>query len=158
MKRTREVAAAPVRSASATWEAIAGIVRETLASADAVSSADVDSALSRAAGVGRALVASGHLDSHPVVLVAPPLHLSVTTLSGTKALGSDDSPGVPGGSTVTDWCLHLPAVEPLEDVVRQVAAGDSHLSSDPPPEDRTAPASTTIDREALARRLSRDAS
>ena len=64
MKRTRIVPAAPVQSASATWSAIVELVVATL-EPSAIASSDIEEALSCLHGVGRGLIAGGHLDRSP---------------------------------------------------------------------------------------------
>src|SRR4051812_33747696 len=109
MQRRREIAAAPTRSAGETIEVVATLIRETLTRSDNVDPADVDSALAAARPALLGLVAGGHLDDEPLVLVAPPIHLSVTTISGDGALTLEENLQVPGGAGVEAWTIHLPA-------------------------------------------------
>lgn len=152
MKRTRTVPAAPVRSASATWSLIEELVVDTLGSSSTITEADVRTELAAAAGVGRMLVAAGHLDKQAIVLVAPPVHLSIYTVSGTDALGEDDPGPVPGASTSTDWTLYLPSPGPMGPAVSAAADGHPNISAEAPPTDEPTQHAATIDREALSRR------
>ena len=50
------------------------------------------------------LVAGGHLDKHALVVVADPVYLNITTVSGIAATNLDEDLGpVPGGATSTEW-------------------------------------------------------
>lgn len=155
MKRSRVVAAAPSRSASATWAEIEELVRSTLAASATIDENSVAAGMSAARGVGRLLVAGGHLDTYPLVLVAPPVHLSISTVSGPRALEQEVVAGVPGGSTATEWTLYLPTPEPLGAAVQAATNAHANLSAaEAPLEAKTVPR-TGIDRIALARRVGR---
>ena len=134
MQRHRQVAAAPERSTSDTWEAIAQILAATLDRSPNIDASDVAGAMDAVSGVGRALVAGGHLEKHAVVLVADPVHVNITTVSGKGATGLDEDLGpVPGGATATDWTIYLPTPDPVGDAVRSAVKGVAHLSADEPP-------------------------
>jgi hypothetical protein len=154
MQRHREVAAAPERSAGEAWEAVSTMLRETLVCSERVDDAEVDDALEAARSVGLALIAGGHLDREPLVLVGAPLHLSVRTVSGDRALSLEENLDVPGGASIAGWTLYLPTPEPLSASVRAVAATHARLSTDEPPGEagQDAKAASFLDREALARR------
>lgn len=154
MKRVRTVPAAPVRSASATWELIENMIVQSLEPSASIRTDDVRSGLAGVASVGRLLVAGGHLDRHPVTLVAAPVHLSIFTVSGDDALGTDDPEHVVGAATATDWTLYLPSPDPLGAIVEDAVRSHPNLSADEPPGDvPTSAAGPSIDREALARHL-----
>ena len=154
MQRYRNIAAAPVRSASVAWRALEELVTNTLSSSQRVDASELADALAAAAPVGRLLIAGGHLDANPVVLVASPIHLSISTVSGNEALNEDDSASVPGGAGVEDWTLHLPTPDPLDSAVRAAASRHHRLSAEPAPaEAEKESARAGIDREAIARRL-----
>ena len=158
MRRTRVVPAAPARSASATWDVIVNLVRDALTASRHIDVAEIDAAMTSAAGVGRALISAGHLDHHAITLVAPPIHVSIATISGTAALKTDDPSPIPGGSTASDWTLHLPTPAPLEKVVESVASKHPRLSSKPAPDHAAEDKATaSIDREAIKQRLQRGA-
>jgi hypothetical protein len=154
MQRRREVAAAPERSAGDAWEVVAMLLRDTLVRSPQVDDAEVDEALVEARPAGLALIAGGHLDRQPLVLVGAPVHLSVTTVSGDRALTLEENLDVPGGASIEEWTLYLPTPEPLAALVGAVAATHPRLSSDEPPADseRAAQAASVLDRDALARR------
>lgn len=135
MRRHRDIAAAPSRSATATWQAITDLVADTLDRSPHIDRADVESVMATAAVVGRPLVAGGHLDQHPLTLVADPVHCTIRTVSGTGALSLEENLNpIPGGGQATGFMLHLPTPDPLEGVVRVTAERSPHLSADPPPD------------------------
>lgn len=155
MQRRRTVAAAPFRTATAAWQTIDQLLTDTLMTSAGVDAEEVRCALDAAAPAIRILIAGGHLDRHPLVLVASPVHLSVMTVSGDAALREAGTPeSVPGGASISEWTLYLPTPSPLEDIVRQAATTHARLSAEPPP-DEVAKSSSTggIDREAVARLL-----
>jgi hypothetical protein len=156
MKRRRELAAAPQRSASETWQTLATMVHETLTCSPNVEDVEVDEALAAARPMGLALIAGGHLDRHPLVVVGAPVHLSITTVSGDRALALEENLGVPGGTSIEEWMIYLPTPDPLDASVRAAAASHKRLSSDEPPADADEPTSTAsmLDRDAFAKRVS----
>jgi hypothetical protein len=129
MQRHRTVAAAPVRSAVATWKVIEDLILETLRPSPDVDDVEVQRTLNAAASIARLLIAGGHLDKEPLVLVAPPIHLSITTVTGDAALQHEELPSsVPGGATVVEWMIHLPRPAPFDSAIRQVAETHPRLS------------------------------
>jgi hypothetical protein len=160
MQRRREVAAAPERTTSETSETISDLIRDSLARAEKIDLTDVDGALATARPAFLALIAGGHLDTHPLVLVAGALHLSMTTVSGDGALTLEENlAAVPGGASASasDWTLYLPTPDPLGPMVTKVAESHRNLSvGEPPAETASAEAaSSLVDLDALARRESR---
>lgn len=134
MQRHRQVAAAPQRRASETWEAVGRLISATLERSPHIAASDVSAALEHASTVGRALVAAGHLDKHAIVVVAEPIYLNITTVSGMAATTLDEDLGpVPGGATATDWTIYLPTPEPVAEAVCAAVSGASHLSAGEPP-------------------------
>lgn len=134
MQRHRQVAAAPNRRASETWDAIGQLISVTLERSPHITASDVAATMDQASTVGRALVAAGHIDKHPVVVVADPVYLTIRTVSGVAATTFDEDLGpVPGGATATDWTIYLPTPDPLAESVRAAVAGVSHLSAEEPP-------------------------
>jgi hypothetical protein len=108
-----------------------------------INRADVELAMAHASGIGRMLVAGGHLEREPLTLVAGELRLEVTTVSGNNALDLDENLNpVPGGGAAESWTVHLPACPPLDDAARDVADGHDRLSAEAPPAP-SATASTT---------------
>lgn len=141
MLRTRTIVAAPVRSASATWQVISDLVADTVAVSALCSRAEVEAAMEVATPAGRMLVAGGHLDHRPVVLVAGAVHCEITTISGTAALSAEENlNAVPGAATATTFTIYLPAPAPLAAVVSDAVAGHPRLSAGPPPQ----PVQTTV--------------
>jgi len=161
MQRHRDIAAAPRRSAIATWQTITDLVADTLDRSPHIDRADVESVMATAATVGLPLVAGGHLDQHPLTLVADPVYCTISTVSGTAALSLEESSNpVLGGVQATEFVLHLPTPEPLEELVRAAAERSPHLSADPPSDletraeaaDRGVRGGGLVDLEALTRR------
>lgn len=154
MRRTREVAATPVRSASATWTVIAGLVADTVAQSSSLSRDEAVQAMSAAEAVGRMLVAGGHLHKHPITLVAGKVHCEISTVSGTAALTLEENLNpVPGAAGAGDFMIYLPSPAPLQEQVKGAADGHVRLSDAAPPAAETKAASSglLIDREALRR-------
>jgi hypothetical protein len=154
MRRHREVAAAPARSAGEAAESIAELLRSTLTRSDKVDPAEVEKALGAARPALLGLIAGGHLDDEPLVLVAPPVHLSVSTVSGDDALTLADMADVPGGAGIDEWTIHLPPADPLGEVVRAATGASTRLSAEPAPEVvETKAAGGILDETALRSRL-----
>jgi hypothetical protein len=139
MQRRRAVAAAPVRTAGESWSVIASLVADSLSRSPRIDRRDVSSTMEVAAGAGRMLIAGGHLDNQPLVVVAGTMHLSITTVSGDEAFTLEENLNpVPGAASADTWTVHLPAAEPLEAVVSSAASSSLHLSAEPPPADAEA--------------------
>lgn len=136
MKRHRQIAAAPQRSAPECWATISGLIRDSIARSQHVSVADIDVSLQAADGIGRQLVASGHLDKseHPITVVAADLHLCLNTVSGDGALTLNENLNfVSGAASAENWTIYLPTPDPLGAAVRDAVAKDKHLSAKEPP-------------------------
>jgi hypothetical protein len=154
MLRRREVAAAPVRVATETVQVISELLRETLLRSDHVEVTEVNAALAAARPALLGLIAGAHLDNEPLVLVAPPVHLSISTVSGDQALALADTTDVPGGAGIVQWTIYMPAADPIGAVVRTAAAGNDHLSAEPAPDESAAPTvGAILDEAALRSRL-----
>lgn len=153
MLRTRTIVAAPVRSASATWQVITDLVADTIAVSATCTRDEAEAAMRTAAPAGRMLVAGGHLDRFPVVLIAGQVHCEITTISGTGALRTGENLNViPGAATATTFTIYLPTPDPLDKVVSETAAAHPRLSAGAPPKPTqgAAPAGVAlIDTEAL---------
>lgn len=157
MQRRREVAAAPARTTSETSKTISDLIRDSLARAEKIDLTNVDGALAKASTAFLALMAGGHLDTHPLVLVAGALHLSMTTVSGDGALTLEENlAAVPGTASASDWTLYLPTPDPLGPMVTKVAESHRNLSvGEAPAETASAKAASSLaDLDALARRES----
>jgi hypothetical protein len=158
MQRRREIAASPERTTSETAEAISDLIRDSLARAEKLKLSEVDEALVTARPAFLALTAGGHLDSSALVLVAGALHLSITTVSGDRALTlEENADAVPGAASATEWTLYLPTPDPLGGMVTAIAASHPNLSvGEPPAEGAEASetASAALDLDALAKRES----
>jgi hypothetical protein len=103
------------------------------------------------------LVAGGHLERYPIVVVADSLHLSITTVSGPAAANlEEDLEAVPGGAPARTWTVHLPTPDPVGEAVQAVVAGQAHLSAQEPAAyggtKTLARNGTAIDLDALAQR------
>ncbi|MFD9741065.1 hypothetical protein [Umezawaea sp. NPDC059074] len=140
MKRTRKLAGAPHRTASAAWDVLTTLISDTLAASPHITAADVASALAPLKGIGPALVAGGHLGTTPVVLVSDNLHLSITVATDDAALDVIENlnPVPGGGSATTDWTLYLPVPAPLASILATAAKQTGHLSTEPAPDERQA--------------------
>lgn len=157
MQRHREVAGSPLRSSSDTWGVITQLVIDTVTRSSAITEAEVATSMRAASPAGMMLIAAGHLENAPMILVAGDLRLAITTVSGDKAFTVDENLNpVPGAASATNWTLHLPTPEPVGASVAGLIAGVAHLSSAPAPADNSAAelAATpaALDLTALARR------
>jgi hypothetical protein len=98
------------------------------------------------------LIAGGHLEHYPLVLIAGLVHCEITTVSGTAALtAEEDLNSIPGATTEGAFTVYLPSPEPLESEVAAAAAGHARLSAAMPvPESTTASRSEPlVDLDAL---------
>jgi hypothetical protein len=157
MRRTRVIVAAPVRSATATWQVISQLIADTIATSASCTEQDAQAAMQAAAPVGRMLIAGGHLDRTPVVLVAGPVHCEITTVSGTSALRAEENlNAIPGAASATTFTIYLPAADPLTGLVAEAAATHPRLSAaaPPAPEQQARSAGALIDTDALRRAVS----
>ena len=159
MKRHRLIAGSPERSATQVWLTISRLIVDTLSRSAAISTSEVEASLTAAAPAGTMLVAAGHLERHPMVLVAAPVHLVINSVSGDAAttLNENLSP-VPGGAAAVQWTIYMPTPEPLADTIRQIVQGIAHFTVAEPPvalesdsDERTA-GLRVIDVDALSRR------
>jgi hypothetical protein len=133
VQRRREIASSPQRSAGEAWQVITDLVAVTLERSPNIDRSTVDATMGATNGVGRMLIAGGHLESSPIVVVAGQLWLEITTVSGDRALTIEENPNpVPGAATADDWKVHLPADGSLAKIVKDVVKTDDHLSSDEP--------------------------
>lgn len=157
MERRRQVAAAPKRVAPDTWDVVAGLIVETLERSSVIDATEVSAVLTLAAPVGIMLIAGGHTDHRPLVVLADPVHLSITTVSGDSALTLDENLApVPGGTSAIEWTVYLPVPEHLRDAAMPIIDGEVHLSLDPPSVVTKAAAGQSgpvVDVGAVARRL-----
>ncbi|MGH3950029.1 MAG: hypothetical protein ACRDSE_13040 [Pseudonocardiaceae bacterium] len=161
MLRYRTIAGSPLRSATATWTTISTLVADTLDRSPVISRDAVEKVFETATGLGRQLVAGGHLEGHDLVVVAAPVHLAIRTASGAAAINLDENLNpVPGGASATEWMVYLPTPDPVGQTVRELADRVAHLSAEPAPTNAATPAAPTnghgaaIDLTAVARRLS----
>ena len=143
MKRRREIAASPQRSAAQAWEKIRSLVCDTLERSASIERVDVEAALTSLDGVARMLISAGHLEKHSLVLVADELWLEIQPVSGGPALKLEEnfSP-VPGAASATDWTLFVPQIQPMTKLVRAAVKEQPHLSADEPTGPAEAAAST----------------
>lgn len=135
MRRSRTIAASPVRSASTTWRAITDLVADTIATSPALSRSEAEQAMAVAAPVGRMLIAGGHLDRNPLTLIAGLVHCEITTASGAAALAAEENLNpVPGAAAANTFTIHLPTPDPLGAVVTAAVADHARLSDAVPAE------------------------
>lgn len=158
--RRRQIAGPPVRSATAVWTAVAELVHDTLAPAGAIDANLARDAVMDVIAIGRVLVSGGHLEHSGLTLIADPLRLDITVVSGTDATTlSENLNTVPGAASATEWILHLPASGAVGGWVVDAVATSPNLASEPPPVVKEAAALPTpssggeIDAGALARLL-----
>jgi hypothetical protein len=154
MLRTRQIAASPLRSASATWTVITNLVADTVARSTALTRAEAEQALSAAGPVGRMLIAGSHLDRYPVTLVVGTVHCEITTISGTAALTAEENLNpIPGAAGADCFTIHLPSPDPLQEQVKTAVAGHPRLSdaAPPAPEAKAVHSGPLIDHAALRR-------
>jgi hypothetical protein len=152
--RYRKIAAAPARTSSQSWQAIAGVIRESLGRSESIAPAAVDASLAKAENLVRQLIAGGHLDKEasPLRLIAADLDVCFNTVSGDQGLALEENLNfVPGAALATDWTLYLPTPEPFGSLAEDLAAADDHLSAATPPEPSAAAKSEggVLDRAAL---------
>lgn len=132
MNRNRAIASSPVRTAAATWQAITELAVVTLDRSPEIDGSDVSRTFDTIKAAGCALVAAGYTDDRPLVIDAPPLQLTIRTVSGVEAFGAlddENSNPVPGAATSDAWTLHLPRPEGLAALVDEVASGVSNVST-----------------------------
>lgn len=135
MQRRRDIAASPVRTAAETWTTIRDLVADTVGRSETIDRESVVAEVDSATPAAIALVAGGHTDRLDITLVAAELQLAVRTVSGTdafRALGDENLNAVPGAATAETWMLHLPRPEGLAELIDDVIAENSHLSTDQP--------------------------
>jgi hypothetical protein len=133
-ERLRTIAAAPARGTSETWETIRTLLLDTLARSTLIDLRVAEEELAAFAPVARMLVAGGHLEGNALVLVAPPLHLSISTVSGSEAFDVEENLNpVPGAAAATSWRLHVPAPPPLSKWVSAAVRDRPHLTTEPAP-------------------------
>ena len=145
-----------MRSASDTWDVVSQLVIDTIAVSASVTEKDAEAAMHAAAPVGRMLIAGGHLDRTPVVLIAGAVHCEITTVSGTSALRTEENLNpIPGAATATTFTIYLPTPEPLTGLVATVAATHPRLSAEvpPAPEQQSRVGASLIDTEALRKAM-----
>lgn len=129
MLRRRVIAAAPARPASEAWDTIVTLIADTLERSPNIERSGVTSALAAAEPAGLMLIAGGHLERHPLTLVADPVHLEISTVSGADALREDeDLDPVVGGASAKAWVLHFPTPDPLGTAITAVVDGKPHVS------------------------------
>ena len=118
MLRYRTVAAAPVRSASATWQIITDLVADTIAASGTLTRSDAMEAMAAAAPAGRMLIAGGHLDRHPLTLVAGSGPLRDHHRVGHRRADHRGEPQPdPRRGRRETYTIYLPAPAPLAAVV-----------------------------------------
>lgn len=135
MERRRAVAAAPVRSARTAWDVVVKLLADTLERSDHVPTGSVTTELRPLDGVAPALIAGGHLETTPLVLVASDLRLTVEILTGDAALTAEENLNpVPGGAQAPeDWVLYVPRPSALGSALDSAIQSSDHVSSEDPP-------------------------
>jgi hypothetical protein len=145
VQRRREIACSPQRSAGEAWQVVAELVAVTLERSPSIERSTVDAAMDTVGGVGRMLVAGGHLESAPITVVAGQLWLEIVTVSGDRALTIEENlNAVPGAATADDWKVHFPAEGPLSKLIKDAAKKDDHLTADEPVVPTTSESQQTV--------------
>ncbi|HEX8205117.1 MAG TPA: hypothetical protein VF587_03560 [Solirubrobacteraceae bacterium] len=143
--RHRAIAGAPERAASETATTVIEMIQETLGAASGLDLDLVAAETEAARAAIRMLIAGKHLGDDAIVLVAEPLRLEITVVSGDAASRDDDKLGrVPGAATATAWSLHLPAPAPVGSWVEDAVRGLDHVTTDPPPAEKVASAAAAV--------------
>ena len=163
MKRSRTIAASPVRSAAEAWRVVTALIADTLERSPDVAAGSVAGELAVLDGLGPALIAGGHLEAKGLVLCDVGLHVTILVVAADAALSVEENLNpVPGGSSATDcWMLHIPLPGALDASVVAAAARSSHLTVEKPPDSAAAAreekreAGSAIDLEALRKETSR---
>jgi hypothetical protein len=114
---------------------LADLISDTLDASAEISAASVVDALSPLRGIGPALIAAGHLESTPVVVVSGLLHVSITVATGAAVSSVEENLNpVPGGASATqDWTLHLPNPATFAAALAAITNRSPHLSVEPAP-------------------------
>jgi hypothetical protein len=137
--RHRTIAAAPERSASEAAHLAVEMITQTLASATAIGSVEVERELDAIEGLLRVLVAGEHLQHQPLTLVADPLRVEISVVAGDRALGLSEKLGkVPGAATAESWSVHLPRPEILATRIENTIDSLDHVTTDRPPAPKAA--------------------
>lgn len=147
MSRHRDIAASPVRTAGATWATITDLVVATLDRSSSIDAANVRHALDAVAGAGCALIASGYLDRMSLTVIAPPLHLTIGTVTGEaafRAFEDENLSPVPGAATAAAWMIYLPRPTGLAPLVDEVTHGLDGISTAEPPAETSAGAEKSL--------------
>ncbi|KAF0957736.1 hypothetical protein [Rhodococcus sp. T7] len=154
MQRSRTIAGSPVRTAAEAWGVVVQLVADTIEKSSEVPEGSVAASLNEIQGIGAALVAGGHLDSSPLVLVDESLYVCIRIVRGDNAFTLDETlDPIPGGASATaKWLLYIPAPAHLADHLRSAAASSDHVSTAAAPayqEKAQAALSASIDHDAL---------
>jgi hypothetical protein len=144
------------------WTTVAELVRDTLAPAAEIDESDAHETVMAVLDVGRVLVSAGHLDHEALTLIAGPLRLEITVVSGTDATTlSENLNTVPGAASASDWTLYFPTPESVGEWVADAVAVSPRLKAEGPPAlkesaQAAVSGSSDIDAAALARLLGED--
>jgi hypothetical protein len=153
VQRSRKIAAAPERPAPESWATLAGLIEESVGRSEQIEAAEIEASMEVARGVGTILIAGGHLDRHPITVIAGELHLSLTTVSGDAALALEENlKPVMGATKASAWKVYLPTPDPLGSAIKKVTKSDPNLSTEDPPDSaaaESAASSSLLDPDAL---------
>lgn len=111
------------------------LITDTLERSSEVPDGTVAAEVAALEGMGPSLIAAGHLETSGLVLVDEDLHLTITVVTGDRALEVDENLNpVPGGARATEeWMLYLPCPDPLTSALSQAVGTSDHLSIEAPP-------------------------
>jgi hypothetical protein len=124
------------------------LLADTLEKSPNVDADDVSAELRSMQGLGSALIAGGHLEKSPLVVMDGDLRLEIRIATGDSALEIEENlnpiPG--GGSATAAWAMHVPAPVPLAAAVREAVRGCAHVTSEPAPAESSSSATSTAPR------------
>jgi hypothetical protein len=145
MQRFRTIAGPPQRTATAAWDTVVTLISDTLTVSGRITAGAVTAALAPLRGIGPALIAAGHLEASSAVLVAEPVHVSITVATGAAVTGVEENLNpVPGGTNATtEWTLYLPNPASFSTALAAAVKQSSHLSVAAPPDNADTPATAS---------------
>lgn len=153
MKRERFIAGTPVRSGFDSWVALVDVIVASLENSSNIPVGSVAPELARIDGLGPALAGGGYLDNDAIVLVADPLHVSFTIVTGGPAFEVEDSESVIPGSGTADaaWQVYIPRVATFAADLEAAVKDSAHLKvgSAPKPREESAKSAGALDLESM---------
>ena len=157
MRRSRHIAADPVRGSD---ETIGAVVDLVVAALPAINGDEVRGAFAKISGLLRYLVTTEHTALEPLTLVAGRLVCDVTTVHGEDALELEERSVPQGAGSARDWRCFVPVPEGSPFTPRDLAQASPHFRPGPAPDSFEEPEdsdenSAVIDADALRRATGR---